>query len=114
MDRLYCAALFSGRGMDKALSFHYHCLHGISASAFLFKINVTKKRGWDKTQHFPFLVFATKNRNRATAQFRFFLCSYERLFLYICPSFFCIKPFSFQVNGFLLSVHVQLRQPSRQ
>ena len=59
MDRLYCAALFSGRGMDKALSFHYHCLHGISASAFLFKINVTKKRGWDKTQHFPF--FSVRN-----------------------------------------------------
>ncbi|WP_222424334.1 hypothetical protein, partial [Kurthia sp. Dielmo] len=28
--------------------------------------------GWDKTRHFPFLAFATKNRNRATARFRFF------------------------------------------
>ena len=59
----------------------------MSLHSFLRLVGVKKEAGI-KHVMFLFLAFATKNRNRATARFRFFLCSYERLFLYVCQSLF--------------------------
>ena len=49
------------------------------------------ERDCDKTRHIPFLAFATKNRNRATARFRFFYTYRSNCFLHVCLSLFVLR-----------------------